>query len=629
MNSAMSVADVKEIRLSELDEATRWDELVSRSQEADVYHRAAYTVAMAEVEHSEPIGLVVTTDNQQFILPMLLRPIVGPEDKNWDASTPYGYGGVICLHPGPNPADLFQGLETWLASRNLVCCVLRSHPLLHQEWLFSPVANCDFVNVGRRAETIAVPLDRWDEGRDCPVKMSKGRRSDLAFARRNLRVTCNGCQKHGDVLEDLRIFRDLYEKTMERVDASKFFHFPWSYYERLAALTPDLSVTIAWHGGLPVGGALFMAGPRYAHYHLSANNEIGNKFKASTFLVVEGARWARERGCRKLHLGGGMQVDDSLMMFKRSFGGDEHQFGHITLIADRGRYESISATKNPPWPYDHKVQSRMTNKTENSCLGVILMGKDKPILHKGLSYLVGNGFSVVALVGPENNSSSARRLVDIAAKHRIPIITDTRLYDVLEGRASPETLPFSLQSVDLVVSLLFWKRIRKTLIDLPSIACINFHPAPLPQFRGIGGYNLAILENLDYWGVAAHKVDETFDTGELIEVRHFNIDASTETAFSLEQKTQVILLALFKDTMEKIKRERKIMGTPQGEGRYFSKQDFERLRRIQPDDSPEIIARKVRAFWYPPKGGASILVNGNEYTLINENILEWIKKRHP
>lgn len=125
----------------------------------------------------------------------------------------------------------------------------------------------------------------------------------------------------------------------------------------------------------------------------------------------------------------------------------------------------------------------------------------------------------------------------MAAGRGIPTTTDKLLYEALEGHAAPETLPFSIDKIDLVISLLFWKRIRKPLIQLPRIACINFHPAPLPEFRGIGGYNVAILEDLPYWGAAVHFVDESFDTGDLIDVRHFDIDASRETAFSLEQKT--------------------------------------------------------------------------------------------
>src|SRR5216683_1478784 len=204
-----------------------------------------------------------------------------------------------------------------------------------------------------------------------------------------------------------------------------------------------------------------------------------------------------------------------------------------------------------PWPYDQQVARNVVHTPPSHPLRVILMGKDKPVVRRGFDYLLKHGYFVVAVVGPNNGPATGKRLVDIAARRGVPTTTDKHLYDVLEGRARPESLPFSLDDIDLVVSLLFWKRIRKPLIQLPKIGCINFHPAPLPEFRGIGGYNVAILENLPYWGAAAHFVDETFDTGDLIHVRRFDIAASQETAFSLEQKTQALIFELFTETMHK------------------------------------------------------------------------------
>lgn len=618
---------ITEIRLDEAGSAERWDELARRSPSFDAYHRSSYTLATAGVENSQAFGIVISSDDQQYLLPMLVRPLCGPDRQSWlDASTPYGYGGVITLGSGAAPvgSDLLHYLHEWCVNRDLVACVVRSHPLLNQDWLLA-VNEVDFASVTRLGQTTSISLHGWDEDRQCPVGLSKGRRSDLSLARRNLRITWNEPSQEKSSLESLRIFRGLYESTMQRVDATEFFHFPWSYYERIAKLGPDIGVAIAWHGDRPVGGALFMAGPSFAHYHLSASDDIGHTYKASTLLVVEGAKWARQRGCRRLHLGGGMLPNDSLMRFKQSFGGELHKFAHITIIGNRERYHSMCSVEGSPWPYEQK-RSQTAHAESEEPLRVILMGKDKPLVRKGLDYLLQHGYRIVAVVGPETGPATGRRLVDIAARRGIPTTTDEALYDVLEGRAGPETLPFSLNKIDLVISLLFWKRIRKPIIRLPKIACLNFHPAPLPEFRGVGGYNIAILENLKYWGAAVHFVDESFDTGELVEVRRFEIDPSRETALTLEQNTQNVLFELFTDTMEKVKRDRKLTGTPQSEGRYFSKEDFERLRRIQPDDSQETVARKVRAFWYPPKGGASILINGSEYTVIDENILARIVK---
>jgi len=157
-----------------------------------------------------------------------------------------------------------------------------------------------------------------------------------------------------------------------------------------------------------------------------------------------------------------------------------------------------------------------------------------------------------------------------------------------------------------------------------KIGCINFHSAPLPEFRGVSGYNFAIYQNLNYWGVSVHFVDESFDGGEIIKVAKFDIDPKKETAFSLEQKSQTALLELFKEIVNTIQLNGTIPSSPQGGGKYYSKEDFERLRRISRDDSIDDIERKIRAFWYPPYGGAYVKIKGKEFTLINDKLLEEI-----
>jgi len=361
MNSVFNTSELLEFRLDDSAAAARWDELVSSFPGADAYHRAAYVLASAELERSQPVGLMISFGGRRFMVPALLRIIKGPEGQSWtDGSTPYGYGGVVCSSLDsevavPDVVGFFRGLRSWCEMRKLVCYVLRSHPLLVQNWLFADAPGIDFVTNTRCRQTVALPLKRWDDTMRCPLGLSKGRRSDLTFARRNLRVTWNTISDHQNTLEQLGIFRVLYENTMECIDAADFFHFPPSYYERLSTLGPDVGVAIAWYGDCAVGGAVFIAGKTYAHYHLSASNDVGYKHKAPTLLVVEGANWARLRGSRALHLGGGMRVNDSLMEFKRRFGGENYQFGNVILITNRERFNSMCSFAGGRWPYDQQM----------------------------------------------------------------------------------------------------------------------------------------------------------------------------------------------------------------------------------------------------------------------------------
>ena len=259
---------------------------------------------------------------------------------------------------------------------------------------------------------------------------------------------------------------------------------------------------------------------------------------------------------------------------------------------------------------------------------VVYMGR-KPTASEGLKHLIQKRVTVVVVVAPPKDQPVhwKNRLSDTAESYGIPTASDEDLYRYLrEGNRKDYT--FSLEDIDLVISVLFWKRIKRPLIELPKIGCINFHPAPLPEYRGFAPYSFGIYENQSHWGVSAHFVDETFDTGDIIKTRTFKIDPRQETAFSLEQKSQVFLLELFDEVIDELLQKGTLPRAPQDIGRLRTKEDFENLRRIQSGDTAEEIERKVRAFWYPPYSGAAVEIGGREYTLVSEELLEELGKKY-
>lgn len=183
----------------------------------------------------------------------------------------------------------------------------------------------------------------------------------------------------------------------------------------------------------------------------------------------------------------------------------------------------------------------------------------------------------------------------------------------------------NLKNIDLVISYLYPKKIKEPLISLPRIGCINFHPAPLPKFRGFAPYSFGILESLPYWRVTAHFIDETIDTGDTIKANEYTIDLTKETACSLKQKSQEWLLDLFKEVIDGVLINKALLSIPQGKGVYRSKEEFEKLRKISPNDTLEMIDRKIRAFWCPPHMGAYIEIDGKEYTLVSEELMKGLE----
>jgi methionyl-tRNA formyltransferase len=236
------------------------------------------------------------------------------------------------------------------------------------------------------------------------------------------------------------------------------------------------------------------------------------------------------------------------------------------------------------------------------------MAKCKRSAARALDWLVAEGAEVAAVVAgePDAFTRDEQRVDLVAERHGLRLASDEELSD------SPPA------GVDLVISFLFWKRIREPLLSLGRIGCLNFHPAPLPDIRGLGGYNIAVLEGMSEWGVSCHFVDPEFDTGDLVEVERFAIDPSSATAFSVDLESQERLFGLFRRVMGRALAGEELPRTPQGPGRYVTREEFESLRRVRPGDDVE---RKLRAFWYPPYPGALIDVDGRELTLVDERLL--------
>jgi methionyl-tRNA formyltransferase len=239
---------------------------------------------------------------------------------------------------------------------------------------------------------------------------------------------------------------------------------------------------------------------------------------------------------------------------------------------------------------------------------VIYMAKAKRSAARALEWLAVEGVEVVAVVAgePDEYTRDEQRVDLVAEHHGLPLASDEELY------ASPPG------DVDLVISFLFWKRIREPLLSLGGIGCLNFHPAPLPDMRGVGGYNVAVLEGLSEWGVSCHFVDEQLDTGDIVEVARFPIDPARSTALSVDLDSQEQLFELFQRVMRRVLAGEELPRTRQGEGRYVSLEEFEAMRRVRPGDD---LDRKVRAFWYPPYPGAVVDVDGRELTLVDETLL--------
>ena len=234
---------------------------------------------------------------------------------------------------------------------------------------------------------------------------------------------------------------------------------------------------------------------------------------------------------------------------------------------------------------------------------------------------------------------AADLLNKISEDHRVKIagvITDSHLeesptalvarrknYPLMTLEAAISRLRDGSLEFDLGLSVLYWKKIRDEVLTTPKLGIINFHPAILPYYKGTAGYNLAILEGLEEWGVSAHYIDKNIDTGKIIEVRRFAIDSEYETANTLEEKSIKVLYDLVIDIYNNVVKSNGILPSYKNTGgKYVSRKEMEEMKKIIIGDD---VNRKIRAFWFPPYDGAYIEIDGEKFTLVNRQILDSLK----
>jgi methionyl-tRNA formyltransferase len=76
---------------------------------------------------------------------------------------------------------------------------------------------------------------------------------------------------------------------------------------------------------------------------------------------------------------------------------------------------------------------------------------------------------------------------------------------------------------NLFVSLSFNQIFRKRIIELPKLKTINCHAGKLPFYRGRNVLNWVLINDEKEFGITVHYIDETIDTGDILNQKVFPI----------------------------------------------------------------------------------------------------------
>ncbi len=150
---------------------------------------------------------------------------------------------------------------------------------------------------------------------------------------------------------------------------------------------------------------------------------------------------------------------------------------------------------------------------------------------KALEFFQSRAMAVLFhLVGREQKVPSLREL---SSRYEIPVVGSENVND-------PATLEVIRNwQPDLVISIYLNQLIKPELIALPTIGCLNIHPALLPRNRGLFPYFWVIANGDKETGVTLHWVDAHFDTGAILLQEKIPVEPE-DTITSLSYKSAVV-----------------------------------------------------------------------------------------
>ncbi|MEH2273225.1 MAG: FemAB family protein [Nostoc sp.] len=304
----------------------------------DVYHLPEYVYLESQRTQSIPEAILIVDGEKIFFLPYLLRRCDDLFDAEltipevFDVVSPYGYPGFLLSEAAANTPEFLnlalEKLKSVFLSKNVCSAFLRLHPILNQ-------------NVNE----VLIPKFCQVSGETISINLSLSTTEIWQQTRPEHRTYINRCKRNGftakmvnfqDCIND---FIDVYTETMERVEAKKYFYFDDKYFASLANMNENIHLCILELNNQVACAGIFTECCEIVQYHLGGTK---NEFlkEAPSKLMFDYVRfWAKERGNKFLHLGGGVgAAKDSLYNFKAGFSKQRHSFLTLRLITDEEKY---------------------------------------------------------------------------------------------------------------------------------------------------------------------------------------------------------------------------------------------------------------------------------------------------
>jgi hypothetical protein len=319
----------------------RWRAALGRLRH-DFYHLPEYVRLDGECNQAQPKAFWANDGDRELFIPYLVRrcdtlfPDATVADEVYDVVSPYGYPGLLLSDAARESPEFaqqaMQRLSETLRERGVCSAFFRMNPLLSDG--FSQLFPENFFTPS--SETVAMDLTLDD------ARLWKDMRDGH-------RWTINKCKRLGFVArmvpfrEHIDAFMDVYKETMDRVQAKDSYYFDRDYFAKLGEMPDHVHCCIVDFEEEPAAACLFFECDGIVQAHLGGTKSEYLSKSPFHLALFHAAEWAKSRGNRYLHLGGGVGgSNDRLLHFKRGFSECRFPFLTLRLITHEEKYLDLT-----------------------------------------------------------------------------------------------------------------------------------------------------------------------------------------------------------------------------------------------------------------------------------------------
>jgi dTDP-4-amino-4,6-dideoxygalactose transaminase len=264
-----------------------------------------------------------------------LKKVYFFEDKEYyDLISPYGYSGYYFKYD-KTYNEFINLFRNEAKNRNYITEVIKQNPYLNIN-----ISNYDIIT---KKDIFYININNYDYYYNKILKSSNRNKIKKAV---NLNYTYKILKLTENLLNEN--FIKLYNLTMDRVNANKYYYFNDFYFNQIEKINNCFIINIYDKDINIIGSSIILKYNNLIHYHLSCNNNSSNCITNYLLnIIIE--KFGFEN---KIILGGGIKENDTLHNFKKNISTDFYNYVIYKNIINEEIY--------------NKINFKLLNNTENN-----------------------------------------------------------------------------------------------------------------------------------------------------------------------------------------------------------------------------------------------------------------------